>query len=738
MVTEIGIALRAHREALVRHLREHADGVPPEPGSDAALLLDALCGQAPEDYAARLEVSGGHLADQGGRLEERLAGIRRCSALLSEQLEALLADDPRTLAQAQRFLADLVADAALALTNGYQAVRLRTESENAERAQRGINRLRALQTVNAVANSAMDLEQTLATAARAVAREMGADLCTIFLFDMATYELQLRATNGPTPRAGRHYTLAMGQGYTGWVAHNGQWLLVEDALADPRYAPEANAYPTPYRGLLAMPIIFFNVEKLQGVISVQTEAPHKFTDDEISFLEIVAGIIAMSIENGRIFNQTDEELRRKIHEMGTLHRVSALVTSTLELDNVLRIIVSQAVLLSGADRCVLFALDPITQRLRAVASHGFDDPALSQVTLRIGQCCAGRVVKTGELSNQVDCLRSDEGCFLHGRPAAQDDQHSVLCAPLATMHGRLGALCVFSSQRHPLSMHQAQLVMTFANVAAIAMENARLFEQTREGLHTKEHLLREMRHRVGNNLQQLTSYLNLEKRRVKTTEAEQIITETVGRIQSIAAIHDLLTSTVLIQARVDEIPRKIVGIVQGNLVPSQLTLHTHVGTLPGVLEGDQAMTFALVLYELISNAIEHGFEGCRRGEIRISGVRRGESVVVRVADDGGGLPEGFALHTAEGLGLQLVRGLVQSGLHGAISMYETTDTPDLEFPSSQPSPLAAASASGAPAADQATSEPRRWTVAELSFPALLPAETANGDAGASTGASTGV
>jgi len=172
MGTEIGIALRAHREALVRHLREHADGVPPEPGSDAALLLDALCGQAPEDYAARLEISGGHLAGQGGRLEERLAGIRRCSALLSEQLEALLVDDPRTLAQAQRYLADLVAEAVLALTNGYQAVRSRTEIENAERAQRGINRLRALQTVNAVANSAMDLEQTLATAARAVAREI--------------------------------------------------------------------------------------------------------------------------------------------------------------------------------------------------------------------------------------------------------------------------------------------------------------------------------------------------------------------------------------------------------------------------------------------------------------------------------------------------------------------------------------------------------------------------------------
>ncbi len=640
-----------------------------------------------EDYLARFEVSGGELASQGGRLEVRLAGIRHCSALLSEGLDTIFEGDPRTLALAQRFLVDLVTEGVVALARGYQAVRTRFEIENAERARRGITRLRALQSVNAVANSAMDIDQTLSTAAKSVAQELNADLCTIFLFDPATHELQLRATNGPMPRSGRHYTLALGQGYTGWVADHGTPLLVEDALADARFSAEASAYPTSYHGLMAMPIIFFTVEKLQGVISVQTEAPHKFTDDEVSFLEIVAGQIAMSTENGRLFEQTDEELRRKIHEMGTLHRVSGLVTSTLELDNVLRIIVSQAVLLSGADRCVLFALDPITQRLRAVANDGFDESAISDVTLRIGQCCAGRVVQTGELRMQVDCLRNDSGCFLAEHPEAQDDMHSVLCAPLATMHGRLGALCVFSTQRHQLSMHQAQLVMTFANVAAIAMENARLFEQTREGLHTKEYLLREMRHRVGNNLQQLASYLNLKRHRVKSPEAEQIIQESVGRIHGIAAIHDLLTKSVLIQARIEEIARQITGIVrgdlgqgspgQGELSAAPLHLQTQVGEIPGVLEGDQATTFALVLFELLSNAVEHGFEGRERGEIRISGVRRGDEVVVRIADDGRGLPGGFALPDSEGLGLQLVRGLVQSDLHGSLRLFETQGAPDL-------------------------------------------------------------
>jgi two-component sensor histidine kinase len=709
-MSDIGRELSEYHDRLRQYLWEHSqESGEPDAGSDAALLLDALCGRPLEDYTRRFEASGRELAAQGGRLEIRLGGIKRHSAVLAAGLDEVLAEDPHVLSRAQRFLGSLVAEVVLSLARGYQTVRTRAEIEYAERARRGVTRLRALQSVNAVANSAMDLDQTLATAARAVAQEMNADLCTIFLFDTTTHGLQLRATNGPMPRAGRQFTLGMGQGYTGWVADHGQPLLIPDATADPMFAAEANAYPTPYRGLLAMPIIFFTVEKLQGVISVQTQEPRTFTDDEVSFLEIVAGQIAMSIENGRLYEQTDEELRRKIHEMGTLHRVSALVTSTLELENVLRIIVSQAVLLSGADRCVLFALDPATQRLQAVASHGFDDPQVARASLRGGQCCAARVVQSGEISMQVDCLRTTEGCFLYSHPEAQDDQHSVLCAPLSTMHGRLGALCVFSSQRHLLSTHQSQLVMTFANVAAIAMENARLFEQTREGLHTREFMVRESHHRVKNNLQQVAAILNMQRRRARIPEVEQILVESVDRIQGIAATHDLLSKSELGRAPIDEIARKIAGIVQGNLVPPQLRLQFAIRAAPIQLPTEQATGFAIILNELISNAIEHGFEGCERGEIRISGTRHGDMVTVRVADNGVGLPPEFSLHKAESLGLQLVRGLVQSELHGAVEMFELFGAPDIADPDT-----AAAGPDGDPA--------RRWTVAELVFPVVLHTE----------------
>ncbi|MGH2517944.1 MAG: histidine kinase dimerization/phosphoacceptor domain -containing protein, partial [Ktedonobacterales bacterium] len=412
-----------------------------------------------------------------------------------------------------------------------------------------------------------------------------------------------------------------------------------------------------------------------------------------------------------------------VHELSTLHRVSALVTSTLVLDNVLRIIVSQAVQLSGADRSILFELDPVTQRLRAAASFGFEEHAVMASSVREGQCCVGRVTRSGEPSMQVDCMRTDEGCFLHGLPEAVDDQHAVLCAPLVTVHGPLGALCVFSGQRHMLSAHQMQLVVTFANVAAISMENAQLFEQTRQGLRTKEALLREMHHRVKNNLQQVASILNMQRRRTKSPEVEQALLESVDRIQAIVATHDLLSNTQLGSAPIDEIARKIVGILRGNLVPPHLHLRFHIGAAPFPVPTEQATTLAIVLNELIANAIEHGFDGRDTGEIRITGVQEDSHIVLRIADDGQGVPKGFSLQKADGLGLQLVYGLVRSTLRGSVEIYSQQGQPDVVGPAPlerRTDPLLPAISAGK--SERRTETPpdeRTWTIVEMRFPVAL-------------------
>jgi two-component sensor histidine kinase len=573
------------------------------------------------------------------------------------------------------------------------------------------SRLRALQQINAAVNSSLDLDQTLRVTAQAVAAALDADLCSIFLFDEFTQELELRATSDPSPYHIPHYRVTLGQGFTGAVAERGRPLRETDLAQQPeRYSAEAARYETPPRGLISMPIIYFTVEKLEGVINVQSSAPRAFTDEDLAFLEVLGGQLAMSIENTRLYETSDQELRRKVNELSTLHNVSALVASSLVLDNVLRTIVEKAVLLSGAHRSVLFELLPGERRLRAAAWHGFADNVVAKASIMVGQCCAGRVIETGEPSSAIDCMRSDGGCFLHGlSDEALGDQHAVLCVPLITVHGPLGALCVFSNQRHMLSQHQLQLVLTFANVAAIAMENARLFEETREGLRKREALLREMHHRVKNNLAQVAAILNMQRRRSKSEESSAVLVEAVQRMQSIAATHDLLSTGEVGMAPVDEIARKIIGVVNGAYIPLEQHVRFHVGAAPYLLPSEQATTLAIVLNELVSNAVEHGFAQRPGGEIRISGAKQDETIVVRVADDGAGLPPDFSLDTAEGLGMQLVRGLVRSDLRGSATMFMTEGAPDAHGEDEEPE---VAPATEAPA-------PRRWTVAELRFPASI-------------------
>lgn len=692
------ISLALDRTRLWKRLRQEA-GLSSEPGAapvEALALTSAVAGAlSPEDVTA-CENAGAALAGKSGALDQRLDDLQRWSDLLATILDESLAGQRERTRAAQQALRHASFEIARALVRGHEHAH-----DGSQRPDPAHNRLQTLQRVNSVANSAQHIDRELNTIAHAVAEEMDADLCAIFLFDETTRELLLRATNGPSPRGGRYFTRKLGQGYTGWVSKQGVPLQAEDALADPRFAEEASAWPTPYRGLLAMPIIFFTVERLQGVIAVQSTEPRAFSEDEARFLEIVAGQIAMSVENSQLFAHTDQELRRKVHEMGTLHRVSAMVTSSLVLEQVLQMIVAQAVLLSGAERSALFVIEPATQRLRAVATHGFEDAAVQRATLSLGQCCAGRVALNGEMSMRLDCMRTDAGCFLHDLPEALSDLHLALCAPLATTRGRLGALCVFGSQRHTLNQGQAQMVTTFANVAAIAIENARLYEATLDGLRIKETLLREMHHRVKNNLQQVASILRMQRRRTADPVAKQILRENIGRIYGIAATHDLLSHTdELGRARLDDIARKIVGIVQANFISPEQAIHFEIGQMPAKLTSEQATTFAIIVNELIANAIEHGFEGRERGEIRMSEDMIDGWIVFRVADDGQGIPEGFDIETTNSMGLRLVRELVKE-LHGDVALFReyASESGDMPAPG--------------------------WTIAEARFP--LPVASDDGE-----------
>ena len=519
----------------------------PEEGSDAWLLLEALIDDDDPTLFARFEQSGHWLAKQGGKLDVRLQALQRYVDALAFELNDLFKqvpvaseeERPRLQVEATSRLFQVQSRAMLSLTRGYQGAIDQVTLERNALAMQIEQRFLALQRINGVSNSTMDLDQTLEVITKVVAEELKADLCTIFFYDELQRLLTLRATNGPRPLGGMHFTLRLGEGYSGWVADKGRPLLVRDALSDQQFAFEVRTYNTDYHGLMAIPIIFFGTtERLIGVISVQSTEMHDFGNAERDFVEVVAGIVAINIENGRLYEQTDEQLRRKVHELATMHRVSSIIASTLNLDEVLQIIATQAVHLSGAERSCIFELDQEKQLLHIVAHYGLNSALVEGLHIVVGQCCAGRSVLTGRPSMAVDCFENDEHCFLSTDPGFSSEIHSVLCVPLQVKRKVLGCICIYSSHRHSLSHEQMQLVITFANEAAIAIENARLYEETRRGLELKSILLRELHHRVKNNLATVAGILSLQRRRTKSPEVRYTLAESVNRVQGLAATHD--------------------------------------------------------------------------------------------------------------------------------------------------------------------------------------------------------
>ncbi len=650
----------------------------PEEGSDAWLLLNAFISNDRPAFIARFEQSGRALAEQGGKIEARIHGLQSYIDALARECTELfngVERSPQLLIEATSRLYQLQSLCLSALTRGYQAVIDQVLLERQQMKQHLKYRLQVLQRINSISNSTMDLNQTLEITASKVAEELRSDYCSIFYYDELQRTLTLRATNGPRPLGGMHYMLHLGEGYSGWVADKGRPLIVQDALADANFAVEARVCGHEYRGLLSVPIIFFGtVERLMGVVSVQSLEPRDFTTEEMDFVEVVAGIIAINSENGRLYEQTDEQLRRKVHELSTIHRVTGIITSTLELDRVLQIITTQAVQLSGAERSCIFELDGEEHGLHIVAHYGLNDADVHGVQVPVGQCCAGRSVEAGRPIMAVDCLHEDKGCFLRQDPMISSEIHSVLCVPLEVKRNILGCICIYSSHRHQLSPEQMQLVITFANEAAIAIDNARLYEEARRGLELKSVLLRELHHRVKNNLATVASILSLQRRRTRSPEVRHILAESVNRVQGLAATHDLLSHEDVSEARVDDIARKIVGVANANLRPPESHITFEVEPCSIVIPSRAVAILALVLNEMVSNAIKHGMTGKAEGIVTICGREEDGMVIVKVLDTGNGPPELFEEDSSEGLGLSLIRNLM-GDIGGQFMLRRTYEKP---------------------------------------------------------------
>ena len=184
---------------------------------------------------------------------------------------------------------------------------------------------------------------------------------------------------------------------------------------------------------------------------------------------------------------------------------------------------------------------------------------------------------------------------------------------------------------------------------------------------SKDATIREIHHRVKNNLQTVAALLRLQARRTANVEARQALQESVRRVASIAMVHETLSMSLDERVDIDEVVDKVLAMVAEVSGQESRVVVRREGAL-GILAAELATPLVMVLTELVQNALEHAFEPGRHGEVVLRADRSAGSLEVTVSDDGRGLPEDFSLARAERLGLQIVRTLVGSELRGSLDL----------------------------------------------------------------------
>lgn len=181
-------------------------------------------------------------------------------------------------------------------------------------------------------------------------------------------------------------------------------------------------------------------------------------------------------------------------------------------------------------------------------------------------------------------------------------------------------------------------------------------------------IMQEMHHRIKNNLQTVADLLTLEMSRNPRPEVQESLRDSITRIKSIAASHEMLSVESVGLTDITELSRRVIETTRRSMLRADQKIVVQVKGSDIYLGSKQATAFSLVLNELVSNAIEHGFRDRTEGMIEVELDWDGSDIWVRVQDNGAGLPEGFDLKTSRGLGLQIARTLVEKDLHGKLSL----------------------------------------------------------------------
>ena len=207
-----------------------------------------------------------------------------------------------------------------------------------------------------------------------------------------------------------------------------------------------------------------------------------------------------------------------------------------------------------------------------------------------------------------------------------------------------------------------------SGAAIIVLADVTELRKKDEELYIQSVVIKEIHHRVKNNLQTIAALLRLQARRTDSEEAKDILRDTINRVNSIALVHESLSQQDKGTINVSAVAKEIYQAILASMVAPDLKLETTFDVDNASLPSEQANSIALTLNELLQNAIEHGFANRTQGKLNVSFKVHEDGYCLEIKDDGVGLPPDFKLGQTNSLGLKIIQTMVETDLGGKFEL----------------------------------------------------------------------
>ena len=362
------------------------------------------------------------------------------------------------------------------------------ETKLAQEALKERNRhLELLNSAGHAFSSSLDLDRVFRTALEETRELLDVTICSIWLGDGERRELVCHQATDPASEIVLGWRLPLGVGIAGWVARTGASLIVPDAQTDERHFPGIDKRTgLQSRSVLVVPLLVR--EKVIGVLEVIDERVDRFDSSHQTLLELLAGSAATAVENARLL-QTQREQWELSEALAT---AAAIINRSLEIDDVLDRILAQVERVVRGDTFNIMLVED--DKARIVRSRGYKQVGVMDLmpakAIPISQFPSLlRMVQSGEPTIIPDTTVSPDWKSQDSKDG-KEWRLSYVGAPISIEERVVGFLNVNGTRPGQFGPADAQRLSTFANHAATAIENARLYEQTHKQAHQVQQIMK--------------------------------------------------------------------------------------------------------------------------------------------------------------------------------------------------------------------------------------------------------